>query len=326
MTSATRLQEIKKCVEQYGYDLAAEKLGLKKETVRRKVREYKANIRMEPGKEVTELPKASILEKLGQAFTDDELTALWKSSQKHFDSHHKSEHKFSGQWTKFGVMSDLHIGSNYTNEAEIAYALDEFKRNNCELVLCPGDVTEGMSGRDGHIYELTHIGYKAQRNAAVSVLSKWDGPFKAISGNHDLWFASKANIGALIVEDICSALPNGEYLGEHEGSIYFNGARVDLWHGEDGSSYALSYRIQKIVESIEGGNKPNMIIAGHDHKAEYIPNLRNIQAIEAGCIEHQTPWMRRKKLSAYCGFWIIEICVNDSQIVKVRTEWTPLYH
>ena len=322
MISAEKAKAISETAKDKGYDQAAVEHGISKESVRRYVRSAKN----EKGEKVDSEPISALLKKLTQEYSEAEIKALLYDKKKHHDTHKKTEHNFTGEWIKFGVMSDLHIGSNATNESEIEYALDECKKASCEMILLPGDVTEGMSGRDGHVYELEHIGYKAQRDAAISILSKYDGKIKAISGNHDLWYASKANIGALIVEDICNALSNAEYLGEHEGSVYFNGARVDLWHGEDGASYALSYRIQKIVESIEGGSKPNMIIAGHDHKAGYLPNLRNIQAIMAGCIQHQTPWMRRKKLAAYCGFWIVELCIRDKQIIKARPEWIPFYN
>lgn len=321
MISSARALEIYEGVKNDGVDETARKMDISRETVRRAVRIAKNS----EGKPVDSLPRAKMIERLTESLSDGEIEALLKDKTKHHDKHHRADINFSGEWYKFGVLSDIHAGSNYTHEEEVLAAIQECRDGGCEMLLLPGDVTEGMSGRDGHIYELTHVGYKAQRDIAVQWLSTFDGPIKAISGNHDLWYASKANIGALIVEDICSRLPDAEYLGEHEGIVYFNGARVDLWHGEDGASYALSYRIQKIVESIEGGKKPAMIIAGHDHKAEYIPNLRNIQAIEAGCIEHQTPWMRRKKLSAFVGFWTVEIKVRDGQIIKVRPEWTPLY-
>lgn len=319
--SPERLQEISNAASDLGIDGAAEKLGLERETVRRRVREAKAIT----GKPVDFQSRDKMIERLAAAYSDAEIKALLDDKSKHHDEHHKTAVDFSGEWYKFGGLSDLHIGSNYTNEEEIAAAIDDCNREGCEMLLLPGDITEGMSGRDGHIYELTHLGYKAQRAAAVSLLSAFHGPVKAISGNHDLWYMSKGDAGALIVEDICRMLPDAEYLGEHEGSVYFNGARVDLWHGEDGSSYALSYRLQKIVESLEGGTKPNMILTGHDHKAGYFPNLRNVQAIMTGCLEHQTPWMRRKKLAAYVGYWMIEIKVRDGHIIKVAPEWTSLY-
>lgn len=321
MTSPERAEYLRSLVDDIGIEAAVEETGMKRESIHRAIRVLNAS-KCDP---VDDAPLDPTLRKLAERYSMDELRALLKDKERHHDASRTCRHDFSGEWVRFGIMSDVHEGSLYTDDSEVDAVIDEMNRRGCEGIAFPGDITEGMSGRDGHIYELTHIGYREQRKAAIARISRFKGKVWAISGNHDLWYASKADHGALIVEDICEALPDAEYLGEHEGSIYFNGARVDLWHGEDGASYALSYRIQKIVENLEGGTKPNMIIAGHDHKAEYIPNLRNIQAIEAGCIQHQTPFMRRKKLAAFTGFWIVEMCVRDGQIIKVRPEWTTLY-
>lgn len=324
--SKERGQYIRSLVEDKGIEWAMQETGIKRESLRRMMRYGKAGEqKAAPSAPVDDLSIDKTLAKLAEIYSPEELRALLKDRGQHHDNHRHTRYDFSGEWVKFGVLSDLHIGSAYTDEHEVEMAIAECARQGCEMLLISGDLTEGMSGRDGHIYELQHVGYRAQRAAAIRLLSRFPGKIKAISGNHDLWYMSKGNQGALIVEDICRALPDAEYLGEHEGSVYFNGARVDLWHGEDGASYALSYRLQKIVESIEGGTKPNMIITGHDHKSMYLPNLRNIQAIAAGCLQHQTPWMRHKKLAAYCGFWIVELCIRDGKIIKVRPEWTMLY-
>ena len=323
--SKARGEYIRALVDDKGIEWAMQETGLKRESIRRMMRYGKAGD-APPAPPADDLLIDKTLAKLSEVYSPAELRALLKDKAQHHDNHRHTRYDFSGEWIKFGVISDLHIGSAYTDEHEVEMAIAECARQGCEMLLISGDVTEGMSGRDGHIYELKHVGYKAQRAAAVRILSRFPGKIKAISGNHDLWYMSKGNQGALIVEDICHDLGDrAEYLGEHEGSIYLNGARVDLWHGEDGASYALSYRLQKIVESIEGGTKPNMIITGHDHKSMYLPNLRNIQAIAAGCMQHQTPWMRHKKLAAYCGFWIVELCIRDGKIIKVRPEWTMLY-
>lgn len=92
---------------------------------------------------------------------------------------------FEGEDVCFGVMGDTHIGSKYTNEAFVDAALEEFDKKNCAFFLHTGDVSEGMSGRDGHCYELTHIGYKAQKEAAIKVFQPWKKPSYFIAGNHD---------------------------------------------------------------------------------------------------------------------------------------------
>ena len=44
---------------------------------------------------------------------------------------------------------------------------------------------------------------------------------------------------------------------------------LELRHPWDGTAYALSYKIQKMVESMGGGEKPNILAVGHYHKSEY---------------------------------------------------------
>jgi predicted phosphodiesterase len=312
---------IRESVKEIGIDETAKKFNLARESVRRENRRAK---NAETPTEPIDNDKAKLLERVSAQFSTADLRAMLNEPFK--PSSRATKYDFSGDKILFGVASDWHVGSAYTDDDRISALAEFYKKEGASLLLIPGDLTEGMSGRDGHVYELKHIGYKAQKAAAIRALEQFCFlDVKLISGNHDLWYAAKANMGALIVEDICAELSHCEYLGEHEGSIYLNGARADLWHGEDGSAYALSYRIQKIVESLEGGSKPQMIFAGHDHKAEYIPNLRNIQAVESGCVQRQTPWMRRKKLAAHEGAWLIEATIKDKEVRRFKAEWIPFY-
>ena len=323
--SIQRATEIKKMVDDIGVDATADKLGIKRETVRRVIRIAKSETRETPAAPIDKSPREKMLLKLGNHLGDDEIYALLKNSQAKFSSSRTASIDFTGDWFRVGILSDIHGGAKYLQDHKLVSAIEECNRSGCQELWLPGDLTEGMSGRDGHIYEMKHVGYKAQREYVVSRLKAFSGPIKAISGNHDLWYYSKGDAGALIVEDICRDLGDqATYLGEHEGRVYLNGAACDLWHGEDGASYALSYRIQKIVESLGEKSLPQMIVTGHDHKSLFVPDIRGIMAIEAGCIEDQTPWMRRKKLRAYVGFWIVDICVRDGKIIRIRPEWISL--
>ena len=178
--------------------------------------------------------------------------------------------------------------------------------------------------RAGQIYELDYLGYDAQKAKAIELFSQWsDTDMYAIDGNHDRWYL-KAN-GALIVKDIAEAVPNFHFIGHDEGDISLAGkAILRLWHGEDGNSYALSYRVQKIVESLSGGEKPDILICGHTHKYVNIFE-RNIHCVSAGSIQAQTSWMRGKRIAAHVGFCIIDVWVNDDGVAKFSCTWYPLY-
>lgn len=129
----------------------------------------------------------------------------------------------------------------------------------------------------------------------------------------------------MIVKDIDKQLDNFHFLGHDEGDIMLNdNTTIRLWHGEDGNSYALSYRVQKILESLQGGDKPSIMFCGHTHK--YVKLFeRNVHAISAGCIEDQTKWMRGKRLAANPGFGIYEITFNKTGITKLSETFYPFY-
>lgn len=256
---------------------------------------------------------------LSSMYTPGEIKQLMEPRNS-FDAANVS---FDGDTVTIGILTDTHIGSKYTDDGLVASALVEMDRQNVDIIVHAGDVTEGMSGRDGHVYELSHIGFQAQREAAVKLFSAVDVPIYFISGNHDRWYLRKSDIGADIVADIAKET-GGKYLGHDEGDITINGVVVRLWHGEDAGSYAVSYRIQKIVESFTGGEKPNVLIAGHTHKSAYIFD-RNVHVISAGCIQSQSKWMRGKRIAAHRGFWIAKMTVSDGEVKKFAPTWYPLY-
>jgi hypothetical protein len=77
-------------------------------------------------------------------------------------------------------------------------------------------------------------------------------------------------------------------------------------HPGGGSAYATSYTVQKLVESYSGGGKPAVLLAGHYHKLEFI-NVRNVWAIQTGCVQDQTPFARKKRLQYSIGAGVAEL-------------------
>ena len=231
---------------------------------------------------------------------------------------------FDGVRVRIGHMTDTHIGSAYMDENRIYQAFEEFKKEKVDFITHSGDVTEGMSNRPGHIYELSELGYAKQKDKAVEIFSQWnDSEIYAIDGNHDRWFIKSS--GAKIVEDIDKEVSNFNFIGHDEGDISLGAkATLKLWHGEDGNSYALSYRLQKILESLSGGEKPSILVAGHVHKYVNIFE-RNVFALSAGCMQRQTPWMRGKRIAAHVGFVISDYWVDNKGVSKFTHTWYPFY-
>ena len=91
------------------------------------------------------------------------------------------------------------------------------------------------------------------------------------------------------------------------------------------NSYALSYKTQKIIEAMSGGEKPNILVVGHYHKMEQL-FYRNVHAIQAATLCAQTRWMRGKGIAAAVGGWIVELRVDDEgSITRITSTFFPFY-
>lgn len=234
-------------------------------------------------------------------------------------------HKF-GRMIRFGYYGDPHMGEKHFHEELWRAMIETFTKEGIKHVYGVGDNLEGMSGRPGHIYELAHIGADAQLNYAQSMFELAPKlKFHVIDGNHDQWFKEKGNIGLVAGRELANRCPNVQFLGEWEADIVLaENCTMKMFHANDGTAYADSYKIQKLIESLEGGKKPNIILSGHYHKQVAIFR-RNVFGFECGTLCGQTRFMRGKKLQAHKGFGIIEVWLGKHGVERLRHEFFPYY-
>lgn len=306
------VQVINYALEQ-GDDATKEIYNLGEETLGRYKREYK--------KRFGDFQRRKLIDKIASKYTDDELKTI-AAGQRGSLGTRKHIVSRDGQNVRFGFMTDTHIGSIYSRDEVFLEAVNTMRVSGCEFICHSGDVTEGMSNRPDQIYQLSEIGYTAQKEKAIQLLSEWDGPWYMIDGNHDRWFVKSS--GAYIVEDIAGSLNNAVYLGQDEGDLIIGDATIKLWHGEDSSSYATSYRLQKLIESLSGGQKPNVLLAGHTHKQGYFFD-RNIHVVSGGSMQLQSKWMRGKRIAAHVGYHIIDMTITDDGVTRFNIEWLPYF-
>lgn len=260
-------------------------------------------------------------DKLSQLSKSEQTSLLRQLSGSDTSIVPKYKHHFSRKRAKIGVISDSHIGSKYFNEELTDKAFQYFKRNKVEAIYHAGDILEGMSGRPGHIYELDDIGLTAQLDKATKILSSTDIPIYGITGNHDHWYMQKADIGADVGKMLEERVSNFTHLGLNEADIELRpDVTMKIIHPAKGSSYALSYQGQKLIESFEEHEKPDISVSGHYHKALYM-NLRDVHHIEAGTLQAQSGWMRSKNLQAHEGFWLLDAYYNKDGLNRLKTEF-----
>ncbi len=243
--------------------------------------------------------------------------------------YHNVKIVFPKKHVKFFAFGDAHMGHRgYRPDIKKKMMLDA-KRQGCEFGVNAGDTIEGMSGREGHIYELTHIGYSAQMNYFAEQF-KFGMPVYSIEAqdSHSGWYHNKSNTGVDIGKELMRRSKDYKFLGYDEQDIILsNGLKIRLRHPGGGTAYAISYKMQKYVESISGGDKPHIIIQGHFHKSMQT-FYRNIHCFDVGTLEEQSPFMKKKGTPAHLGYWILDVYMHTDKSKgpeRVISQFVPFY-
>lgn len=234
------------------------------------------------------------------------------------------KHHWGKGHTRLGLWSDTHIGSLYSDQGAIDDVAKRFKAAGVEAVYHAGDITEGYGRRKGHSLECSLHGADAQVQGVLERLPDMGKPQYFITGDHDGWHWEAAGV------DVGKAIAKGRndlhYLGAFNATVELSPkTTIGLVHPATGTAYAISYKPQKIVEALSGGEKPSILGIGHFHKAEYL-FYRNVHVFQTGCLQSQSPWMRRMNLSAHKGAWILDVHTKrDGEIDKLGMQFLPYY-
>lgn len=227
---------------------------------------------------------------------------------------------------RFGLISDTHINSKWTQLTFLHHLYDIFAREGIATVYHAGDLDDGEKMHPGHEYEIYHHGADEHIREIVRVYPRREGiQTKFITGNHDSSYIKQ--IGLNIGVPVAAARADMSYLGIDSAVINLTDrCTLELSHPGDGSSYAISYKTQKRIDAMSGGEKPNLLAVGHYHKSEMLPMYRNVHAFQAATVCAQTPWMRGKGLAAHVGGWLIEVHVEeDGSVQEIIPRFFPLY-
>lgn len=233
-------------------------------------------------------------------------------------------------WIRFGVFSDSHIGHQDYRPDVLRAMVKDGEREGVEFWLNCGDTVEGMSGREGHIYELTHIGATAQMDYMTKEFERFKVPVYSIEADssHGGWFKSKGNAGLMIGEELDSRSKQYKFIGYDEQDIKMdNGLAIRLRHPGGGTAYAISYKMQKYIESMTGGTKPNLLFQGHFHKMNQM-FYRNVHGFDAGALQDQSPFMKKMGTPSHLGYWIIDVNMHNQKhkgVERIQSSFIPFY-
>jgi hypothetical protein len=240
--------------------------------------------------------------------------------------------KMSTGFYRFGAVGDNHLCSRYERLDVLNALYDLFVKEGIEVVYNTGNWIDGEARFNKH--DLKVHGLDNQINYFIENYPQRAGiKTHYITGDdHEGWYTQREgiNIGAYTESKARKAgREDLIFLGHMEADVILKAPQgqtvLRVLHPGGGSAYAISYTSQKIVESYTGGEKPDVLLDGHYHKAGY-NYIRGVHVVQTGCTQDQTPFMRKKRLAAHLGGWIIEFAVDDhGAVTRFKKEFIPFY-
>lgn len=227
----------------------------------------------------------------------------------------------------FGLIGDTHFNSKYVQLTYLNNFYDICASQGITDVYHVGDVDEGEMMRPGHVYE----NYRQGADDHISEIVK-NYPYREgitthfITGNHDASF--RKSCGLDIGKQIVTKRSDMNYLGRDIANINItNNITMQLRHPWSASAYALSYRPQKIVESMEAAclDKPDILCIGHYHKIEYL-FYHGVHVFQTGCFQSATPFTTGKGISVSMGGWIVTVETDSEGNLKTITPKAVVYN
>ena len=268
----------------------------------------------------------------------DELRSLFESErekptaeQKKFvalENQKPAVHKLSLHSNRiytFGLFGDSHFNSKYAQITYLHRYYHVLHDRGIVDVYHTGDIDDGEQMRPGHQYDCYKQGGDDHVDEIIKNYPKEPGMITHfITGNHDASIYKRC--GMDIGKSIAAKREDMHYLGRDCAKIEIAPHCIlELRHPWDGTAYALSYKIQKMIEGMEADSKPNILAVGHYHKLEYM-FYRNIHAFQTGCFQMQTPFTRGKGISVHMGGWIVTVEVDKKgYIQRIVPEMVPFY-
>lgn len=216
----------------------------------------------------------------------------------------------------FGALGDSHLGSKYERLDVTNDLYDRYAEAGVDRVYHTGNWIDGDEPKNRHDisvhgmepqleYLATH--YPARRGIVTYAVAGED---------HEGWWTRSEGIDIgrraeqTMRERARSDWVNLGFMEAHVRLVNANTGKSSVMavvHPGGGSAYALSYSIQKIVEALEGGEKPAVGLYGHYHKL-WAGNIRNVWVVCTGSGQDQTIFTRNKvKQEVHVGGTIIKL-------------------
>jgi len=230
----------------------------------------------------------------------------------------------------FGACGDTHLGSKYCRYDVLDDIYSRFNLAEVDCAFHAGnwidgylprinhyDVEPGCHDLEGQLRNLVTRYPKYHGRQCIEMNGKkHTGTFAVTGDDHEGWWARNQgfDIGDRAQDQMRKAGRNDwhdlGYMESHIRLVNSNTGKetiMSVVHPGGGTSYAVSYHPQKYIESLEGGEKPAVVLFGHLHKLAKF-NIRNVWMLMTGCTQDATPFIRlRVRQEVHVGAMIVQL-------------------
>lgn len=216
-------------------------------------------------------------------------------------------------------ISDTHFCNEAQQLGLVNQIYKETRDKGITTVLHFGDVLDGdYHNRPEHQYALFRQGASRQLEYIVNYYPKVEGvDTYFITGTHDQTHAK--NGGLFMGPAIERLRPDLHFMGDDKG--VFNPKESpktveEMYHPGGGCASSLSYKMQKYIDKMEPGCKPNILGSGHFHQSHMMA-YRNVIAFLIPCLTAKTNFAIRQGLENTMGAYFVDMYVNQKGEIEM---------
>ncbi len=216
----------------------------------------------------------------------------------------------------FGALGDSHLGSKYERLDVLNDLYDRYESAGVDRVFHTGNWIDGTEQKNCHDVEIHGMEPQLDYLAANYPMRKGLVTYAVTGEDHEGWWTRSEgiDIGRRAEQTMRDHgrqdWVNLGFMESHVRLVNANSGASHVMavvHPGGGTAYALSYSIQKIIEALEGGEKPAVGLYGHYHKL-WAGNIRNVWVVCTGAQQDQTVFTRNKvKQEVHVGGTQIEL-------------------
>ncbi len=229
----------------------------------------------------------------------------------------------------FGAMGDTHLGSVYEDLTSLNAFYNELLFREIHTVFHTGNIIEGEAPFNKTELNVS-LGFEAQAKYFSTNYPQRAGidTYYISAQDHEGWLAKRegVEVGKRLEQTARDAgRTDLHYLGSVEADVVLEledgPVRIRVAHPGGGSAAAVSHAAQRIVDSYSEGDKPDIMLVGHYHKAHHLPNYKGVHVIQTGTFQQQSVFMRLKNLRADVGGWILTISHSSQGLLRLTAEY-----